>query len=242
MVLLFIIKKWTEPSVEASGKSREEIQMRKEQFSPAQRSIGFSPFAITAISSFGLLPFIVISLLFMRPKTVLITDSIPDHRVLVTSIMILWCMLIAYPNRRMFDQKFYGGGPAAFFIAVSLINIACSDWYYRSAYEEYLFSGKITSYSRVAFINHLSIVDNRGGRNFFGHVNPNNISTIDPKIDITRDLYNHLTRTDNDGAVVPKGFPTCSVSLSVERSGNAERIVIRSLVDTPDVVECQRPI
>jgi len=234
--------KWAGPSIEASRRSRAEIEMENRMRIPPQKPIRASPLSLITIFLFGLLPFVVIISLFFHPKTILITDSIPNHRVLVISIMALLSILIACLNRRMFDKNFYGWVPAAFFIAGSLINVSCSDWYYRMACEEYLFSGKTSSYSRAVFVNHLSIVHQRQGPDFFGHVNPNNVSTIDPKIEITRTLYNVLATTSLDGAVVPNGFPTCSVRVAVERSGNAERIVTRSLVNTSDVVECQRPM
>ena len=240
MVLLAVLMKWAGPSIEASRRSRAETEIEGGRYLPVQRPIKASPLSLITIFLFALFPFIVILSLFFHPKTVMITDSIPDHRVLVTSVTVLVSAIIAYLNRQMFDKNLYGGCPAAFFIAGLLINVACSDWYYRMAYEEYLFSGRVSSYSRAVFVNHLSIVHQRHGPGFFGHVNPNKIPTIDPKIAISIDLYNLLVRTDNDGAVVPNGYPTCSVRLAIERSGNAERIVIRSLVDTPDVVECQR--
>lgn len=242
MVLLAILMKWAGPSIESRGRSRAETEMAKRRQPPPQKPIKASLLSLITILLFTLLPFIVIVSLFFNPKTVLITDSIPDHRILITSIMALLSSILAYLNRRMFDKDLYGWVPAAFFIAGSLINVACSDWYYRMACEEYLFSGKTSSYSRAVFVNHISIVHQRQGPDFFAHVNPNNVSTIDPKIEVTRALYNVLATTSLDGAVVPNGFPTCSVRVAVEGSGNAERIVTRSLINTSDVIECQRPI
>jgi hypothetical protein len=240
IVLLFLLTKWAGPSIEASRKSRSKMEMAERPLFMVYPPIRPSLLSIISILSFTILPFAAI---ILQPRSTLITDSIKDHHALAPIIAVFIILLVTYLNRKvLFNKQPHSGALAILFLSSSIFSVSDSNEIYRSAMEYRLFSGKTLSYSRVMPINHLSIVHRRHGLGFLGHVNPNKVSTIDPKIRITVSLYNLLVTTDNDGAVVPNGFPTCSVRLVVERSGSAERIVAPSLVDTSNVVECQRPM
>ena len=240
IVLLLILMKWAGPSIKASSESRRKMEMAERPLFMVYPPIRPSLMSIITILSFSILPFFAI---ILKPRSTLITDSIKDHHTLATIIAVFIILSVTYLNRKsLFSKQPQSGALAVLFLTSSIFTVLDSNEIYRSAVEYHLFSGRTLSYSRVMPINHLSIFHRRHGLGFLGHVNPNKVSTIDPKIRITLSLYNLLVTTDNDGAVVPNGFPTCSVRLVVERSGSAERIVAPSLVDTSDVVECQRPI
>jgi hypothetical protein len=247
LILLFILIKWAGPSIDASRKSRDETKARNKQSMPVQISTmprsspsPAWPQLAASLAVISLPISVPIFFLWGGYHTAIITDSIPDHRILAPSVVFLILVFWVFLNRKLFfKQRPLNGAFPMLFVLSSFIMVIHGNDFYRATYERYLFSAPNVYHNQVVETDRMRREYGRGGASYYAYVNPNNVSTINPEIRVSRDLYSLWTDANaghtNTGSAASA---RCLLHVEVNKSRDAERIVWKSPIDASSVASC----